>query len=499
MASDNSFTDAFEPTSDESHLDPRSSEEWEEVRRNGYQLVDLMIRKYQGESEAPCWQPVPKGKLPEMRENPTSEGLGLSRAMSRATRIVFPYGTGNTHPKFWGWVMGAGNIPGILGSWMATLMNTNTFGGEQGLVLIEQQVLGWFRKWLGFPQNSSGLLLEGCSTANLLALAAARHKATEGKVRRKGPEACLGLRIYASATCHNSIVKAAEILGLGSDAVRHIPTLADDVIDLEAIEQAIQADLAAGLRPFCLVGNAGTVGTGSLEPLLKMRALADRYQLWFHVDGAIGAIACLSNSLRPRFEGIETADSVAFDLHKWAQIPYDAGCLLIRDGALHKQAFQSSAAYLRPVDGGLTPRGSHVFSNYAHTLSRGDRALKIWMTFISLGTKRIASIFEKNVAQADWLGKKVTEHHCLELLAPVSLNIVCFRYINSTATTIDLDKCNEKILVELQVSGFCVISTYRINDKSCLRVSIANHRTKKVDLENFLHKVIELGEKFSAL
>ena len=488
---DDGTSKVFEP-----HLDPRSDEEWEAVRRAGHRLVDRMVEQHRALVPEGAWKPMPDEARHAIAEPAPAEGLGVEEAMARAEAFIQPYTSGNRHPRFWGWVKGAGTLPGILGAWMATSMNANVFGGDQGPVHLELAVLEWFRTWLGFPEGSSGLLVDGGSMANILGLAVARHRGTDGLCKREGPEACLGLRLYCSTATHNSVQKGAEWLGLGSKGVRMVAVDAQGRVDLGALEAAIQEDLSAGLRPFCIVGSACTVGTGAIDPLPELRELADRFGLWFHVDGAIGALGRLSPSLRSRFEGMELADSLAFDLHKWGQIPYDAGCLLVRDGNLHREAFEVGAKYLGTLEGGIVKHGCHMFHAYSPMLSRGDRALKVWMTITALGLDRWASIFEKNAAQATYLGELVDAHPDLERLAPTGLNILCFRFKGSLDEA-RLDSVNEKILVALQESGFCMMSPFRIQDRFCLRVAISNHRTMRADLEALVARVAELGRRLA--
>lgn len=474
-------------------LDPRTPAEWEEVRRAGYRLVDQMIAQHQGLAEAPCWQRPPEEALAALRRAPDAEGQGTEAAMEEATQALLPYGTGNLHPRFWGWVMGGATLPGILGMWMSAAMNANVFAGDQGPVHLEQVVIEWMRGWLGFPEGASGLLTSGASMATLLALGVAQHRATDGAARAVGPLATAGLRIYASDATHNSVVKAAQLMGLGTAAVRMIRGT-EERADVAALERAIEEDKAAGLRPFCLVANLGTVGTGAIDPLVEMRALADRHGLWLHGDGAIGAMGYLSEQLRPRFAGLPSLDSLSFDLHKWSQVPYDAGCLLVRDGRLHRATFEYGAAYLGSVEGGLLRHGSHAFNALTPLLSRPDRALKIWTTFRALGTRRIAETFERSVAQASYLAELVATRPELELLAPTRLNLVCFRYRGRPAEQArSLDELNERILIRLQESGFCVMSPFRIRGVFCLRVCLSNHRTRHADLRTLVRRVCEEG------
>lgn len=483
----------------EHDLDPRTPAEWEEVRRAGYRLVDQVIAQHQGLAEGPCWQRPPAEALAALRRVPDAEGQGTEAAMEEAARVLLPYGTGNLHPRFWGWVMGGATLPGILGMWMSAAMNANVFAGDQGPVHLEHAVVEWMRSWLGFPEGASGLLTSGASMATLLALVIAQHRATDGAARAVGPLATAGLRIYASDATHNSVVKAAQLMGLGAAAVRMIRG-SNERADVLAIERAIEEDKAAGLRPFCLVANLGTVGTGAIDPLPELRAVANRHGLWLHGDGAIGAMAYLSEQLRPRFAGLPSLDSLSFDLHKWSQVPYDAGCLLVRDGRLHRAAFEYGASYLSSVEGGLLTHGSHAFNALTPLLSRPDRALKIWATFRALGTRRIAETFERSVAQASYLAELVAARGELELLAPVRLNLVCFRYRGGDAERDDgdeprLDELNERILIRLQENGFCVMSPFRIRGRFCLRVCLSNHRTRHADLRALVRRVCEEGAR----
>jgi aromatic-L-amino-acid/L-tryptophan decarboxylase len=481
----------------ETHLDPLTEAEWEEARRAGHRLVDSVLAQHRTVRERACWQPVPADVKRRLSEVPSREGLGLSPTLALAEQLIQPHGTGNLHPRFWGWVLGAGNLPGIFGQWMAAGMNANVFGGDQGLAHLELQVIDWFRNWFGFPEGSSGLLVDGGSMGNILGLAIARHRATEGRCKTEGPEACMGLRVYGSEATHNSIHKGAELLGLGRGSVRTIATDAEGRVDIAAMERAIQSDLERGLRPFCIVGSACTVGVGAVDPLMAMRELADKYGLWLHVDGAIGALGWLSPKLRPRLAGLDLADSLAFDLHKWGQVPYDAGCLLVRDGQLHRETFQAGAEYLGTTHGGIMPREAHLFHAYTSLLSRGDRALKIWTTFMALGTDRLAAVFEQNVEQIDFLAKSVDAEKTLERLSMPMLNILCFRYRGELRDEAALNVLNERILVELQESGFCMMSPYRIQGRFCLRVCISNHRTRREDLAELLRRVVEIGKRLS--
>jgi aromatic-L-amino-acid/L-tryptophan decarboxylase len=476
-------------------LDPRGEEEWAALQRAGLRLLDYTIERYRGLRARSAHEPVPARVKQALAEAPPRHGLGVEAALERALELIAPYGPGNIGPRFWGWVLGAGNLPGMLGQWLATSMNANVWAGDQAPAWLELEVLSWFRDWFEFPATSSGLLLEGTSSANTLALAIARHRATEGAVARRGLSAGPTLRLYASTETHVSIIKSAQLLGLGRDGVCLVPARSDGTSDVAALERAIVADRGAGLQPFCVVGSAGTVGVGALDPLLELHALSVRHGLWFHVDGAIGALGYLSPALRPRLAGLPLADSLAFDLHKWGQVPYDCGCLLVRDAALHRAAFTVDTDYLSATDTGLTRHGSPAFQDLGPGLSRADRALKVWMTFMALGAERVVRVFEANVAQARWLAERVAREPELELANAVDLNIVCFRYRARHTGGAAADGLQERIAAQLQASGFCVLSPYRIGGVPCLRVAISNHRTRRQDLEALVQRVLEHGRQ----
>jgi aromatic-L-amino-acid decarboxylase len=482
---------------DDVSLDPRGDVEWRALERAGQRLLEHALTRHRTLRDGAAFRPMPAAVKQALRQSPPSQGMGVEAALERALTLVAPYGTGNLSPRFWGWVLGAGNLPGMLGQWLATSMNANVWAGDQAPVWLELEVLGWFRDWFEFPTGSSGILLEGTSSANTLALAAARHRATHGEVATRGLAGNAPLRLYCSTETHVSIAKAAQLLGLGRDGVHYVPALANGRTDVDAMDRAIDADRRAGFEPFCIVGSAGTVGGGAIDPLVRLHELSSRHGLWFHVDGAIGALAYLSHDLRPRLRGLNLADSLAFDLHKWGQVPYDSGCLLLRDAQIHRAAFEVHTEYLSTEPGGLTPHGCHAFSDFGPGLSRSDRALKIWMTFMALGVERVVRVFDENVAQARWLADAISREAELELLNDVQLNIVCFRYRNAALDAKSHAQVHEQIALALRESGFCVLSPYRFGGEPCFRVAIANHRTRRQDLSALLRQVLDHGRRLT--
>ncbi len=484
---------AGEPVPPEETLDP---EDWEALSRLGHRMVDDMLAYLQGVRGRPVWRPIPEDVRARLRAPLPEEGEGAERVYRDFVENVLPYPTGNIHPRFWGWVKGTGTPFAMLAEMLAAGMNCNVTGFDDAATLVESQVLDWCKAALGYPAEASGLLVTGGSMANLVGLTVARSAGAGADVRRVGLR---GLErspvLYASAEAHHSIQKAVEILGLGADALRRVPVNADFEIDLAALDRAISADRRAGLQPFCVVGNAGTVNTGAVDDLEALADLARREGLWLHVDGAFGAWAALAGSQRPGLQALGRADSLAFDLHKWMYLPYDVGCTLVRARAAHQAAFSFEADYLQHVERGAAG-GALKFSDYGLQLSRSFRALKVWMSFREHGRRKLARLVEQNLAQAQYLASQVRVARDLELMAPVPLNIVCFRFVGEPPAA-NLDEMNREILYRLQEEGLAVPSSTTLRGRFALRVAITNHRSRREDFDLLLREVRRLGRELS--
>jgi glutamate/tyrosine decarboxylase-like PLP-dependent enzyme len=376
----------------------------------------------------------------------------------------------------------------MLAEMLAAGLNANLGGRDHAPIEVERQIVQWVRELFGFPETASGLFVTGTSMANLLGVLVARTAALGLDVRCDGVAAAGGrLTAYGSSAAHGCIAQAMDISGLGTDALRVIPTNDSDQIDLDALELAIAADRRNGFTPFAVVGTAGTVDIGAIDDLAALACIARREKLWFHVDGAFGALAILAPDLAPRLAGIECADSIALDFHKWAQVPYDAGFILVRDGTLHHDTFAAPAAYLRRETRGLAA-GSPWPCDLGPDLSRGFRALKTWFTLKVHGTDAIGAVISHTCALARYLECRIITTPELELLAPVALNIVCFRYRGE-----DADRLNAEIVVDLQESGVVAPSTTKIANHLAIRAAIVNHRTDTRDVDALVNAVVALG------
>jgi len=460
--------------------------------------VDDVMEHLERVRERPIWQPVPDDTKAALRAPLPMEGQGPAAAYEDFRRDVFPNGMGNIHPRFWGWVIGTGTPFGALADLLASTMNPNVGGGDQGSNYVELQVLSWLKEMLGYPSDSSGLLVTGGSMANFVGLAVARNAKAEVDVAQEGVAAApRRMTLYASTETHNSVRKAVSLLGLGRSALREIPVDGAFRIDVKALRRAIAEDRKAGFHPFCVVGNAGTVNTAAFDALPELADLCQAENLWYHVDGAFGALAALSPLLRPLVRAMDRADSLAFDLHKWMYMPYDVGCALVRWPEQHRATFVSPADYLAHLTRGL-PAGPIWFSEYGVQLSRGFRALKVWMSLKEHGVSKYARLVEQNCEQAAYLKSLVEADPELTLMAPVSLNIVCFRFAPRGMEPAKLDEINEEILFALQESGTAVPSSTILDGRFALRVCICNHRTRRDDLELLVREVLQRGRAIAA-
>jgi aromatic-L-amino-acid/L-tryptophan decarboxylase len=471
--------------------------DWDGMRMLGHRIVDDAVAYLQSVRERAAWQPIPAAVRKGFDEPAPLEPRAPADVYNAVRERILPYPTGNIHPRFWGWVMGTGTLTGAYAELIAATMNANVSGFDDAASAVELQVIGWLRDLLGFPGTSTGLLVSGGSMANLVGLTVARNARAGFDVRREGLGAApQPLRVYASTQVHNSVKKAVELLGLGRDSLRLVAVGGDYTLALDALEAAIAEDRVRGARPFCVVANCGTVATGALDDLEALASLCEREGLWLHVDGAFGALAALSPELRSRVRGLERADSLAFDLHKWGYVPYEAGCILVRDGHLQREAFAVAADYLAPAGGGVAPRGTFL-ADQGPQLSRGFRALKVWMALQEHGAHRLGRLVHQNVEQAAYLAERIGAEAELELMAPVPLNVVCFRYRGAAAAQ-DWDSLNRELLVRLQQSGIAVPSHTLLEGRYALRVAITNHRSRRDDFDLLVSEVLRLGRSLVA-
>jgi aromatic-L-amino-acid/L-tryptophan decarboxylase len=476
----------------EHSLDPA---DWEGFRASAHAALDDAIDFLRSAGDRPVWRPVPEHVRAALSQDVPLDGQPLDQVYREFTELILPYSTGNTHPRFFGWVHGTGMATGIVAEMLAAAMNANCGGRDHGAIYVERAVLSWCKKWFDLPDDASGLVVSGTSIANLIAIAVARNAPDVASARANGIHDGRGrMTAYASAEVHDCVAKAMEMLGLGAANLRKVPV--DDTfrIDLELLRDRIADDRKNGCQPFCVVGTAGTVNTGAVDNLDQLANICAAEKIWFHVDGAFGALAVLSDELKPLLKGIERADSIAFDFHKWMHVPYDAGCVLVRRGDLHKASFSTRPAYLNRLPRGLAG-GQDWPCEFGPELSRSFRALKIWFAIKEHGVRRFGRLIAQNCGQANYLAEAIAHEDDFELLAPVSLNIVCFRFRAEGLDGPQLDRLNEDIVEDVQESGIAAPSTTRVRGKLAIRVNITNHRCRRDDLDLLLRAIDDAGRR----
>lgn len=476
---------------DEETLDPS---DWERVRKLSHLIIDDAVDYTRDIRDRPLWQPMSEEVLAEF-DSPLPMGpTAIEEVYHTLTEKLMPYPMGNIHPRFWAWYMGSSNFTGALGDFLAAILGSNLGGGNHAASLIDQQVVDWCKQMLGFPKQASGTLVSGGSMANLICLTIARNEMAGIDVRENGVSAMeKPLRYYGSDQIHSCHQVAIETLGLGNKSLRKIRSLANCTMDISALEKAISEDRAAGFKPACVIATAGTVNTGAMDDLAAIAALCEREKIWFHVDGCIGALLAIAPKNKHRVAGIEKADSVALDPHKWLHAPFDIGCAIVRDKQVHRRAFALTPEYLQMTERGIA--SSHWRHDYGLQTSRGFRALKVWMSLQEHGVEKFGRLIDQNISQAAYFADLVENNPKLELVSPATINIACYRYNPGGKSDEELKHLNTEIMLRMQEAGTAAISDTTVQGEHCLRIAINNHRTIVDDLDILIDETVRLGDE----
>lgn len=481
----------------EEPLDPAN---WDEFRKLAHRMVDDSLDHLMTVRERAPWTPLPKN----VRSSLTGEALpreaqGAERAYMDFLTNVLPYTNGNRHPRFWGWIQGSGTPLGMMADMLAAGMNPHCAGLDQSSKLVELQVIAWLAELMGFPNDASGVLVTGGTMANVTGLAVARHAKAGFDLRAQGMYGASARHtIYASAEVHSWAQKAVELFGMGNASLRRVPVDADFRIRVDALRDMVASDRLNGCTPICVIGTTGTVNSGATDDLSALADFCAEQKLWFHVDGAFGALAMLVPSLAPALEGIERADSLAFDLHKWMYLPFEVACVLVRDRATHEATFSVAPSYLTDEGRGVIA-GGLPFADRGMELTRNFKALKVWLSLKAHGVETFSRAIAENVNQARRFGERIVKVKDVVLCAPVSLNIVCFRVARPSQTPEQQDALNKELLLRIQETGLAIPSGSRINGRYVIRVACSNHRSTREDFEMLATGIDELLRKDASL
>jgi aromatic-L-amino-acid decarboxylase len=476
--------------------DPRSTWNGADVRRVAHRVADLLADYLEQLPDKAVFAPVPVDQATRFQtEPPPADGSEPDAILDEFTRSIAPYPFGNGHPRFWGWVNSPPAVMGIFADALAAAMNPSVAGGNHAAVHLERQVIRWFAEMLGLPPDAMGLLVSGGSMANLTALAAARTAKAGFDVRVRGLQSGdQRLVVYMSEEGHGCIRKAVEMLGIGAESLRVIPVNERAEMRVDVLADTIDRDLQDGFRPIAVAASAGTVNTGAIDDLEAIARVCRDRDVWFHVDGAYGAAAALSVRYRHRLAHLALADSVALDPHKWLYVPVEAGLVLVRDGTMLRSAFSLVPPYLR-TDG--DPRGvggPPWLSEFGFQQSRGFRALKVWMTLKYYGTNGYSRAIEHDLDLASYLTDRVRADPDLELMAPPSLSIVCFRVVATGVVGNErLNELNKAVLERLQLGGRAFLSSTLLSGRFVLRACFVNPLSAQRDVDDMLETVKALA------
>jgi aromatic-L-amino-acid decarboxylase len=477
----------------------------EEFVRVGHRAVEIAAAHLGGIAAGPVFQPMRPEERQALLDLPLpEEGIAPDAILDIFRHTILPHPMGNGHPRFFGWVNSPPAPLGALAELLAAALDPSCAGGDHAAIYLERTVVRWIMELVGFPtEGSMGLLVSGGSMATLTALAAARQWAAgqDGRdVRADGVGAWADtLVLYTTPEAHSSIQKAVELLGLGARRIRHVPIDAAFRMDVSALRAAIAADRAAGLRPFCVVASAGTVGTGAIDPLDAIADVCAEQDLWLHVDGAYGAVGILDPAVAARYAGLARVHSLALDPHKWLSVPVECGCVLARDGALLRATFSLVPPYIQTEEGkGFG--GLPWYSEYGFQQTRGFRALKLWMVMQHAGRAGLAAHVARHNALALHLARLIADAPDLELMAPVTLSIVCFRYVpdNLRGDDARLDELNKRIMQAVQAGGEAFITNAVLDGRFCLRACILHYATTEEDIAALVEIVRRTGSRCAA-
>jgi glutamate/tyrosine decarboxylase-like PLP-dependent enzyme len=469
----------------------------ERMRALAGRAVELYAEFLDGLDGMPIARDVPAARVRDAVVRPVpDEGLEDDELIGHLRDVLIDWGVQCGHPRFLAYVTGSGTVPGAVADMLASAVNMNVGGWQlsPSASEIETALMRWFCDRFGMPRTAGGLLVSGGAMANMVGLKAARDHAAGWDTRRDGMAAGPPLAIYATEETHVVTDRAADALGLGTAAVRRLPVDERMRMVPSALAERIAADRGAGVRPMAVVATAGTTSTGAVDPIDEIAVVCAEQGVWLHVDAAYGGPAVLADDLRPQLAGIERADSIAFDPHKWLYIAQSAGCVLVRDLQHLADSYQVHATYVWQ-DRERTGAGISI-GELGPQYSRGFQALKVWVSLLAHGSSGYARRISHDADLAHYMAARVRERPDMQLAAPVGLSICCFAYVPERPAPGEyVSRLNERIMTELQLDGRVYISNAILGDRFVLRACFVNHRTEAEDVDAVLDVVAELGAR----
>ncbi|MGX1929675.1 pyridoxal phosphate-dependent decarboxylase family protein [Flagellimonas sp. 2504JD4-2] len=458
---------------------------------------ELVLRQFENIHQQKGYHDYPQSQVEQwFDEELPAQGMDNSKLLDEVEKKVLNTATGNLGPHMYAYVMSGGNQISIIAEKLATTINQNQTKWHLGPAMneIEKRVIKWTAQMLGFTSDAGGVLVSGGSAANLTGLTVGRNTFFEKEgIRQKGLFGQAPFVVYASEEVHNCVDKSVELLGIGSDYLRKISTNDVFQIDLESLEKTIKQDIADGLQPFCLIGNAGTVNTGAIDDLEALANLAEKYGLWYHVDGAYGALAAVLDHLKPEYKGMERADSIALDFHKWLYQPFEAGCTLVRNWDNLRRTYYKKAAYL---DTELANDGHRLeFNEHYFQLSRNAKAFKVWMSIKAYGMQKFKAMIQKDIDLTQYLNKQVLASKDFELVADSKLAVSCFRYLGNMTDKEDIVEFNHRLMPELEKDGRVFIMGTKLKGDYAIRACLINHRKTEETIDYLLDVIRDVAKK----
>jgi len=477
-----------------------------DFKKFGYELVDQVASLLETIDKYPVSTSKTPGEIRETLNSNASlpeKGGNPGEILNRATRLLFENSLYNGHPKFWGYITSSAAPIGILGEFLAAAVNPNLGGWQLSPMAteIEAQTVRWIAELIDYPSDCGGVLVSGGNMANFVCFLAARVQAGGEAIRSVGLRKMANspFRVYASNETHTWIQKATDLFGLGTDAIRWIKCDSDQRIDMEELRETVALDVKNGITPMMVVGTAGTVSTGAVDPLYEMAEFCREERIWFHVDGAYGGLAAAVPGLDKDLYGLKLADSIAVDPHKWLYAPLEAGCVLVRDGEHLRRAFSYHPPYYHFGEEAIN------YVDYGMQNSRGFRALKIWLALQQVGREGYRQMISDDIRLAKAMHEALAKRSEIESLT-CELSIATFRYVpldlkesaNDPKAAEYLDQLNEEILVRLKTSGETFISNAVLHDRFVLRACIVNFRTSDEDVEVLPEIIVKYGKKIDS-